>query len=70
MQVLHANVVVKFTVDDVTESLDCIIGVKQDDILGPILFTFLIAAVMITWKTSCNNLICMFRFQMDATGHS
>ena len=54
LKVLHASFVVKFTVDDVTLLLDCIIGVKQGDILGPILFTFFIAAVMITWKASCN----------------
>ena len=35
LKVLHANFVVKFTVDDVTQSLDCIICVKQGDILGP-----------------------------------
>ena len=54
LNVLHANFVVKSTVDDVTQSLDCIIGVKQGDIFGPKLFAFFIAAVMITWKTSCS----------------
>ena len=36
----HANFVVKFTVDDVTQSLDCITSVKQGDIFGSILESF------------------------------
>ena len=67
MKVLHANFVVKFTVDDVTQCLDCIICVKQGHIFGPILLKFFIAAVMITWKASCNIPICMSRSMMDAT---
>ena len=66
LKVLHANFVVKYTVDDVTQSFDCIIGVKQDDTLGPILFTFFIAAVMITWKASCNVPVYMFCTKMNA----
>ena len=68
LKVSHANFVLKFTVDDVTQSLDCIIGVKQGDILGPISFTFFTAAVMITWKASYNTPLC----NADAmlTGHS
>ena len=54
LNVLHANFVVKSTVDDVTQSLDCIFGVKQGDIFGPKLFAFFTAAVMITWKASCS----------------
>ena len=64
---LHANFNVKFTVDYVTQSVHCIIGVKQGDIRAPILFTFFIAAVMITWKASCKISVCMFRSKMDAT---
>jgi len=37
---LHANVQVKFVVNDVTKSIESIIGVKQGDILGPLLFIF------------------------------
>ena len=58
LKVLDANFIVKFTVDDVTKSLDCIIGVEEGDILGPIFFTFFIAAVMIYWKASCNIPVC------------
>ena len=67
LKVLHANFVVRFTIDDVTQSLDCIISVKQGDILGVILFTFFIAAMMITWRASCNIPVCMFCSKMDAT---
>ena len=42
LRALHVDFKVKFTVDKVTKTLECIIGIKQGDILGPILFTFLI----------------------------
>ena len=48
LKALHENVLVKFEVQGITHSVNSIIGVKQGDILGPILFTFHIAAVMIT----------------------
>ena len=67
LKVLYANFVVRFTVDDVTQSRDCIIGVKQGDTLGHILFIFFITAVMVTWEGSCNIAICMFCSKMDAT---
>ena len=47
--------------------MDCIIGVKQGDILGPILFTFFIAAVMISWKAQYNVPVCVFRTKLDVT---
>ena len=50
LESLHKHVYVKFNVDGVEHVITCIIGVKQGDILGPILFTFFIAAVMITWR--------------------
>ena len=34
LKVLDANFIVKFTVDDVTKSLDCIIGVEEGGILA------------------------------------
>ena len=40
---LHNNFEVKFIVDNVTQAITCTIGVKQGDILGPILFTFFLA---------------------------
>lgn len=67
LKVLNSNFVTKFTVSDVTQSLHCIIGVKQGDILGPILFTFFIAAVMIIWKAYCKIPVCMFCSKINAT---
>ena len=67
LKVLHANFIVKFTVDDNTQSVDCIIGVKKGDTLGPMLFIFFIAAMLITWKASCNIPACMFQSRIGAT---
>ena len=67
LKALHAKFTVIFTVDDITHTLDCIIGVKEGDVLGPILFTFFIAAVMITWRTTCNIPACISRSKADAT---
>ena len=50
LKCLHNNFTVKFSIDEVTHTLICSIGVKQGDILGPILFNFYLAAVMITWR--------------------
>ena len=65
--VLHANFVVKFTIGDITHKIDCIVGVKQGDILGPLLFTFYIAAMIETWKASCDIPFCVFRSKDDFT---
>ena len=61
---LHKNANVKFTVGTVTHILSSIIGVKQRDILGPILFTILIAAIIITWRKMYDRL-CIFRTKKD-----
>ena len=65
LQSLHAHVEVKFTVNDITHTIECIIGVKQGDILGPILFTFYLAAIIITWRTVFSRPLCMFRTNSD-----
>ena len=72
LKVLYANFKVKLTVDEVTQTLECIIGVKKGDILGPILFTFFIATVMITWKVDCDKPACAVKTKMDVilTGRS
>ena len=56
---------VKFTVDDVTHSIKSGIGVKQGDILGPILFTIFIAAIMISWRVSHDRPLCLFYSKKD-----
>ena len=62
---LHKNVNVKFTVGTVTHILSSIIDVKQGDILGPILFTIFIAAIMITWRKMYDRPLCIFRTKKD-----
>ena len=71
LRALHNDFEVKFTVDDVISTIACVIGIKQGDILGPIPFTFFIAAVMITWK-AMNGTACFFYSKNDAklTGSS
>ena len=69
---LHARVNMKFTVDGVTHIITCIIGVKQGDILGPILFNFFMAAIMISWRIIYDGPLCLFRSKPDyvMTGRS
>ena len=42
LRALHNDFKVKFTVDDVISMIASVIAVKQSDIFGPILFTFLL----------------------------
>ena len=58
---LHKNVNIKFIVGTVTHILSNIIGVKQGDILSPILFKIFNAAIMITWKKKYDRPLCIFR---------
>ena len=39
-----------FSVDGVVQKLQCSVGVKQVDVLGPIFFKFYIAAIMSSWR--------------------
>ena len=72
MKSLHEHVCVKFNVDGVEHVITCIIGVKQGNILGAILFTFFVAAVMITWRETFAGPVCIFRSKPDivVTGRS
>jgi len=65
LKALHVDYKVKFTVDGVTKHIQSIVGVKQGDILGPILFTVLLAAIMISWNKVCNIPVCVFRTKED-----
>ena len=62
---LHKSVIVKFEVDGVCASLLTIIGVKQGDLLGPMLFTFYICAIMETWRSERSYDLCTFRSRDD-----
>ena len=65
LRALHNDFKVKFTVDDVISMIASVIAVKQSDIFGPILFTFFIAALMTTWKTTNNVTVCIFYSKND-----
>ena len=55
----------EFEVDGVMRTLESIIGVKQGDLLGPKLFTFYIAAIVETWRSSSSYELCTFRSKPD-----
>ena len=65
LKALHNDFNVKFSIDGVDKSIKNTIGVKQGDILGPILFVFFICAVMITWRAKLNINPCIFRSKND-----
>ena len=65
LKALHANVEVKFVVNDITKRIESIIGVKQGDILGPLLFIFYLAAVMISWRKLHPREVCIFHTKFD-----
>ena len=65
LKALHTKVQVKFTVNDVTNTIESVIGVKQGDILGPLPFLFYLAAVMTTWRNIHKRPLCVFYTKMD-----
>ena len=63
---MHKNVEFLFKVDGVKRKLNSIIGVKQEDLLGPELFTFYMAAVLEIWRRSLHSYdLCIMRSKED-----
>ena len=62
---LHDNFKVDFEVENCKHSINCTIGVKQGDILGPVLFVVFIAAIMITWLKLHDRPLCAFKTKND-----
>ena len=65
LKALHKTINVKFTIDSISHIIECGIGVKQGDVLGPILFSMFIAAIMITWRKTRTHPQCTFRTNND-----
>ena len=71
---LHTNVTINFEVAGINKSMPYTIGVKQGDNLGPLLFLFYIAAMLITWKATTTTQPCIFKsaqdFKISGRNHS
>ena len=65
LKALHKSFVVKIDNDLITEPANNSIGVKQGDILGPMLFTFFITAT-ISWRVKYSATPCVFMTKNDA----
>ena len=65
LKALHNDLIVKFEFDGIVHEVNCTIGVKQGDILGPVLFIIYMAGVMNNWKKVSDCPAIVFRTRMD-----
>ena len=67
LKAMHAEVHVEFEVDGVSKTIDSIVGVKQGDVLGPVLFVIYMAAVMMSWRQGHGDArkLCVYRSRPD-----
>jgi len=72
LKALHKDFTIKISIHEIDKSINNTIGVKQGDILGPMLFFFFICAVMITWRSKYQGEPCIFHSKRDMqmTGRS
>ena len=66
LRAVHKDVIVKFEVEGVTHEVNCSIGVKQGDVLGPVLFTIFMVGVMTTWRSISDQPQCIFYTKEDS----
>ena len=68
LKALHASVLVEFEIDGVSCTIESIIGVKQGDVLGPVLFVLYMAAVMMSWRSkhTDKSKLCIFHSRADS----
>ena len=72
LKALHSSFSVKIDNDLITEPINNNVGVKQGDILGPTVFTFVITSTISSWRDTCSATRCVFMCKNDSqmTGRS